>query len=426
MITWEVSETRKLPTLIINRNGNGSCYVYSKYDPEKEITRWINSISIDEDKDNILLFGMGLGYHTKALREKYPEKRICVLELNEDFYYWFNKSPFFESLNGESKVEYLYLAKDGSNYHEFNSKLTCDRSEIVIIKPLLDLTPNKYVELKDMLLNIEVSKRSFKAHEQIMTENFNKNILRKDKGINPWLGKYKGRSMILVSAGPSLTKQLPLLLALRKNTDVIIGCVGTALNPLIMEGIKPDFFMISESNENLKQIQNINDKDSSIPFFYLATANNKVVEGYNGPTFIVWQKGFHQSEEQSFKRSEPLVDTGGSVATCLLDLMMKMEPNAIALIGQDLAFTNNMSHASNADAVRSDISGSLKIDDYYLKEQVTTSRNLFIYLKWFERYCALKRQDTVLYNCTEGGAHIKGWNHISLSEYSDKNLNSKE
>jgi len=114
-------------------------------------------------------------------------------------------------------------------------------------------------------------------------------------------------------------------------------------------------------------------------------------------------------------RKEPFTKSGGSVATALLDLLVYFGANPIALVGQDLAYTNNFSHTDGSHAQK-EISGSLTALDYYQKEQVTTERNLNSYRLWIENYVK-QEKDTGFFNCTEGGAYINNWKHISLDKF---------
>lgn len=82
-----------------------------------------------------------------------------------------------------------------------------------------------------------------------------------------------------------------------------------------------------------KQIQGYEDLD--IPFLFLDTANVETIYKYNGSKYMF-------TNYSDNKRSENyIVDTGGSVATVILDMSIKFGGNPIIFIGQDLAYTDN-------------------------------------------------------------------------------------
>lgn len=158
--------------------------------------------------------------------------------------------------------------------------------------------------------------------------------------------------------------------------------------------------------------------DLHIPFFYLATANTKAVANFIGARYVVWQKGYPVAEEQAITHGVPTVQTGGSVATCLLDLMVLMGGGPIALVGQDLAFTGGQSHAIGTHGYRQTQANFnyIHVTSWDEDGTVPTSKNLQAYLHWFERYVADKPKGQ-LWNCTEGGAYIKGFIHAPLIEF---------
>ncbi|MEH7444586.1 6-hydroxymethylpterin diphosphokinase MptE-like protein [Bacillus sp. JJ1122] len=418
MISWKIKETNTKPTLLVNKL-QGEYFLYSKFDPKKEIDRWVSNLNLEnEENSKIVIIGLGLGYHIDAIIKKYPNKNIIVWELNKDYYKWVMSFNEIKSLLLKNdNLEINCFSDYDTSYYKILKDITENNNEIIVIKQLLELVPESLRELKDILLNYEVNKRVIKNRKPELINNFHENAALLDSGINEWKTQYENRTMILISAGPSLTKQLPLLYEIRNGTNVVIGCVGTALSPLLLANIKPDFIMISDPKDNIaEQFRHIKTED--IPLLYLSTSNPFAVKSYKGPRFIVWQKGFDLAEIEAKKRSEPLIATGGSVATCLLDLMVQMKPKSLALVGADLAYTHNKSHAENTHGYKGRLNGAfLSVDNYYLNGRVKTPRNLLIYLKWFENYILRTNSQTILWNCTEGGAYINGWVHKSLHEY---------
>lgn len=418
-IKWAFCNTSiDQPTIIVS-NSEKTFYMHSKYNPLQEAVRWVESLSINENNDSIVLVGMGAGYHAQALHEKYPSVPIYVWDFNVEFKEWIEKSKLLSWME-QCTDSVFYRATE--SWEEINSiflpQVKKTGTILLLHPPSLDIIPNKLTDFKKLLDEHLLFIRSFRKQGQKLKENYQNNLLLGDTGIKDWIGRYKGNPMILISAGPSLDKQLKLLVEISKSKSYILGSVGTALKPLLKAGIKPNFIMLSDAQEIiLEQINNIDIND--LPLFYLCTANAKAVSYYQGPRYIVWQKGFEQGEQQAFNRGEQLIQTGGSVATCLLDLMVQMGGSPIALVGQDLAFTNGQSHTNNAPGkmIIDPKIASIKVPDFYLQSTVSTCRNLYTYLQWFSRYIRDKQVNSRFWNCTEGGAYIDGWIHKPLSEF---------
>ncbi|WP_100401663.1 motility associated factor glycosyltransferase family protein [Bacillus sp. FJAT-42315] len=408
---FELIETRTAPTVKVCKE-DSYFYLHSKYDPLKEAVKWVGGI--DQEKlqtKELMVIGCGVGYHIRALRQVCPNKKIAVYELNSHFYDWIVQTGEMDDLLKDENITFL-VVRSNIDLSNFANEL---KEEMIIFKPSLKIVDDRFREMAHTLENYLIQERTMKDQRKDLIENFYGNSQLGDKGIRALNLKYSNKA-ILVSAGPSLTKQLSLLKQVAMSEKFIIGCVGTAFIPLIRFGIKPDFVMIADPKEVIAEQLDI--EQDKIPLLYLSTANSKAVMNYRGPRFIIWQKGFLLAETEAGKRNEPLIATGGSVATCLLDVLVTLGAKSIALIGQDLAFTDQKSHAENTHAQRNikDSPFLLKVMDYYQKKFVYTSRNLAVYLKWFERYVE-RDTDTEFFNCTEGGAYIKGWNHCPFSKY---------
>lgn len=417
---WKLFQTRtKYPTIKVI-DGTNSFYMHSTYDPVREAIRWSESVNVDTEiiPHSIIIIGMGAGYHVQALLKKYPKYQFSVWDFNKSFASWANQECLHDWVNNYHNVTYRSTELLEEISRDFLPLISEPDVLLLIHPPSLRIIPKHLEKFRMILEEYLLFNRSLRNQKQKLTDNFMKNLLLNDPGISNWIGKYKQQPMLLISAGPSLSKQLNLLKEAKKGDAFILGSVGTALNPLLKNGIKPDFIMLSDAQDHIVN-QIINHNCKSIPLFYLSTANHQAVKIYNGVRYIVWQKGFEMAEEQSKARTEPLIRTGGSVATSLLDLMVKMGAGPIALVGQDLSYTGGLTHASDTHncKVINESTALIEIEDYYKQGTVKTSMNLYSYLRWFERYARDHNGQCQFWNCTEGGAYINGWFHRPLKEF---------
>lgn len=430
MLYWELEYTKNgLPTIRVVKEER-IVYLHSRYDPEKEARRWVEHQTsyLTEMPDRFLVVGMGAGHHIKALHQRFPDIEIDVWDFNRQFGKWLVESGLLSWMTSEQvPITYRYTDQLSEFYQYLTHVIENCHVFMLIHSPSLELIPGSFNQWKMTLEEQLLHRRSFFLQGERLDENFCLNLSLHDPGITTWLDKYQDVPMILASAGPSLTKQIKILKDEidKRGKRFVLGCVGTALIPLLKLGVSPDFVMVSDANALIiEQFRGVD--TSERPLFYLSTANHDAVKNYRGPRYIVWQKGYEPAEKVALERREPTVDTGGSVATCLLDLMVKMGGNPIALIGQDLSYTDGWSHASEAHAqrrVNTDIV-YYEVDDFNRKGKVKTSLNLLSYLRWFERYvyCYENRYGGAQYrfwNCTEGGAYIKGWKHAKLTDFLD-------
>ena len=411
-----IIETKTVPTIKAVFNGR-TLFFHSKYDPLNEATIWCKNegdqIKTDED---IIVVGLSAGYHIQRLAALHPNQTIIVIEFNNKLFQWFKNSPFYKLIAQCNNViikQFNFL----SAIERESIFSTVSLTNLLIHKNGLDLLPVEYQGIEEALKDLLMQKKSLRQQLGNLIANFEKNSLLKDKGIGQLKNMYEGKLMILVSAGPSLDKQLPLLKKIRDEQHFIIGAVGTAIKPLIKAAIIPDFFTIIDPNQGTYgQLTNVSLPET--PLYYLSTAYHDTIMLHTGPRRIVYQQGFEDAEKQAIATNNPTIQTGGSVATALLDIMVYLGGKSIALVGQDLAYTDGKSHA-NATHAQKEIQGAKKVMNFYRNGEVYTANNLTLYRKWFERY-AEKHQELRLYNCTEGGAYIHNWEHISLLDYYSK------
>lgn len=411
-MNFSIIQTRTGPSVMVEEEGN-CYYLHSRYDPIKEASRWVEGIN--EKKRNstaIVVIGMGAGHHIRALLQAVKYQKIYVYEFNEEYYKWIIDSNLISDLLSDAQISY-HLIKEREDLNMLSARLS---KSFLLFRPSIEIIPEKF---KGVIAEIErylMIEQTVEEQQMALWLNFTENVKMNDEGFTKNRFPIR-KDMILVSAGPSLTKQISSLKKATRSNQFLVGCVGTAFRPLMNNGIKPDFVMISDPKDNIiNQFTGLT--NSQIPLLYLSTANFKTVEQYKGPRYIVWQMGFEAAEKKAFARNEPVIETGGSVATCLLDVMVKLGAKRIALIGQDLSFTDKRSHAidTHAQINIQTTANLIEVPDYNQNGMVYTSKNLSVYLNWFKKY-ARKIKNIELWNCTEGGAYIDGWIHRPFKDF---------
>lgn len=405
--------TRTKPSVLVTKE-NETFYLHSKYDPVFEAEKWVEGLDPQKLlKTKQVIIGIGVGHHIRIILKEFPHiKKITIFDFNDQFTEWILNSGLVDDLISNGRIEY-HSIKEQKDLEYF--ALTINK-EILIYQPALKIFSDNFSIIRNKLENYSIQERTIIDQNEHFHQNFDLNLKLSDKGIREY-SKPQKDSMILVSAGPSLTKQLHFLQEAAQNNKHIIGAVGTAYKPLVKRGIIPDFTMISDPNDLIiDQFEGLNTLQTSL--FYLSTANHGAVSSFKGQRYIVWQEGYDRAEYQANFRSEPVLKTGGSVATCLLDLMIFLGARRIALIGQDLAYTNGKSHADFTHASReiTELAYFRKVPSFYKDGFVYSPRNLSIYSDWFTSYIENKG-DIEFWNCTEGGAYIKGWHHDSFEEF---------
>jgi hypothetical protein len=407
-------------------NGHQKVLLHSTYAPVKEAQRFIAShLGHIKDKKKIIIYGLGCGYHIAELLQAVTSQdiKIEVWDFNTDYYNFVKHEKFLQNLLNDDRVS-IHVSGEKKSILKIWQRFNPENDYLIIHPASLRIMPESLHEMQDVLEIFQTNVGNMHLVKDTLKENFAGNINQAnidDKGL--FNGLLNNIPMVLVAAGPSLTKNLVLLKEYRKK--IFIGCVGTALEPLLKAGIYPDFFMLTDSLESLSNQFSQIDRSTQqlIPLFYLGTVAPSVVSRYAGPKIMLLQAALEEAKKVAENLNVVTVKTGGSVATTLLDWMVHLGAKQICFVGQDLAYTNSETHVTGTACYtkvsEKRLQGLLEIDDYFLMGKVYAPRNLYIYKKWIENYIC-QHHDISFFNATQGGAHIYGCQHVKFEEFIEK------
>ncbi|ASE90146.1 motility associated factor glycosyltransferase family protein [Campylobacter jejuni] len=237
--------------------------------------------------------------------------------------------------------------------------------------------------------------------------------------------KNKFENAIVVSAGPSLAKQLPLLKACQDKA--VIFCADGALSMLEKEGIVPDY------------VTNLDFTDLAMKFFQ----NKENKTSLNILSCATYPNLVHFLDNKSvILRDDPLcqcfnlndfgyIDTGTHVSHFSYTLALALGFKNIIMIGQDLAFDKEGNSHSKGFDFGEKFSGEenidkLKVPAYAGKGEVLTHITWNDYRIKLEYLFACNDQKAKFYNATEGGARINFTEELSFKECCEKFLTKEK
>jgi hypothetical protein len=414
-INVDIHPSKKGP-LTLKLNGN---YLYSRYDPLKDAEHFIQS-QVDQSANVYCLFGFGLGYHVQELLQKEPNKRIVVIEPYVSVIRKAAENIDLSNIFSHPNVEILCLEQGKVMINTLN-ELTKQQTRWIIPNAWLKALPQSH-PLKHFLEDIKIQEMSFQRFSSLMEKNFTENLKYMDVDVGKLFGNFNGQKAVLVSAGPSLDDTVYSLKKLKDKYFIL--AVGSALRVLKENDVVPDAVIITDPQETVyKQLDGMG---FAQPLIYLSTACHSAVANHRGPKVIAFQKGYSKAEGYAGQHNFPLVDTGGSVATTALDILIKMGFSEIVLLGQDLAYSKNRSHAlqstSRIEVVSNESLLSVLANDGTM---VKTTTILSIYRRWFERKVA-ETKHVSFKNTAVKGAAIQGVPFVHISEVISESENVAE
>ncbi|EAK2011376.1 motility associated factor glycosyltransferase family protein [Campylobacter jejuni] len=240
--------------------------------------------------------------------------------------------------------------------------------------------------------------------------------------------KNKFDNAIVVSAGPSLTKQLSLLKAYQDKA--VIFCADGALSMLEKEGIIPDYVTNLDCRDlAMKFFQNKENLKQSIIALECATHPN-VVRSLKAENCMIILR--NKALYQRFNLNDfGYIDTGTHVSHFSYTLALALGFKNIIMIGQDLAFDEEGNSHSKGFDFGEKFSGEenidkLKVTAYAGKGEVLTHITWNDYRIKLEYLFACNDQKAKFYNATEGGARINFTEELSFKECCEKLLTKEK
>ncbi|HAA1667724.1 TPA_asm: DUF115 domain-containing protein, partial [Campylobacter jejuni] len=218
---------------------------------------------------------------------------------------------------------------------------------------------------------------------------------------------------IIVSTGPSLTKQLPLLK--KYASKATIFCADSSYPILAKHGIKPDYVCMLERTELTAEFFNhdFGEFDKDIVFICAGVVHPKAIEYLKGRNLVITQKVLAFPYYINLKDFS-YAAVGLSVAHTLSYLATYLSHKNIIFIGQDLAYAENGN--SHPDDYQNSANYESQMYEHILTEayggngKVETHSIWLLFKNWFENEMIpnTRKMGITTYNCTEGGARIEG------------------
>lgn len=424
-IILEDSKDEKKVIRVIRENK--SIYIGSKYRVEKDINNFIDDI-ITSNKKNIIIFGLAAGEYLDKLMEMNDSKVIIIepkkdiISLNKDKLYKYEKNH---------KLKVILYDRDNI-YDEINNFFNNEDLKDVLVKVYCnygDVFKEEIEEFysiyKSLLLDRKIQENTKIEFGKLWFDSFfySLKFFYKEYFVSNYKDKYKNKPAIIVSAGPSLSKNISELK--ETNDDFIIIPGGRTVYQLVNRDIKFDFLTIVDPGQISYDLVKDIIGEINVPLLCYEGTNKDVMEKHNGDKIL-----FTQQKELSDILEEEIGDisSGGSVAHISTMFATVMGCNPIIFIGQDCAYTDDKLHA---DEVKDKERGNkIKVNegDFFVPAVGGGTVRTSIVLDGFRRYIEkiiINNKETTFINATEGGAKIKGTIEMSLNDVIRKYGGSK-
>ena len=419
----------KLKTIRIN-----NLLLHSKYDPIREA----RDIVKENFKVNALnvLFGFGIGYIYNEIKSLYGDDETIVID---PFYKVLKDHAIIEPKNIIDSIDKVKINRLVHKMLPFYSK----NINVICSPNYQQLCMNEYKETLKILKNIQhsniISENTIRFFGEIWQRNYieNLSLINRYSSFNELLNKHK-EPIVIASGGPSLSKQIPLLKKYRSKCILIAS--GSTINSLLEEEICPDYIISVDGGEanfnHFKSIAVNTLRDAKLIFAF--SSNYKIQQNFKNTMYAFLLNDDEKFQNYLYKEFDlifPRLVGGTSVANFALSCAINMTEAPIAIIGQDLAYTNNYSHAKgNKNCEKMDEGLLIKKQAFketgYYGQKVWTD-SLFVAMREeFEKLYVVYEDEKEIYNCTEGGLKIERIPQKSFKDFCEEflkdNINIEE
>ncbi|ONI37591.1 hypothetical protein AN639_09600 [Candidatus Epulonipiscium fishelsonii] len=396
-------------------------YVLSKYEPRQKAFKNLELNKFNKDTLWIIM-GYSLGYGIKKILDYIGEFRnkLIIIEPNEEL---LNYQMEFEQIDPDKITVFSGMDFDklttifSRNNHQIALRKYC-----LITDKVYSYFYEKYFKqvnfiFENVRLHEELTYKFFEIRtmEEIEHTISNYNFITNSYSLND-LKQYKNIPAVIVSAGPSLSKNINQL----KDFNGLIFVISRTLNAIYNNNIEPDFIFHADSNNVSFDLLK---EDACLDYPMICTyhSNYDLMERHkNIKYFVTTLRPMCKAlgvELNELSYSISVSSLAISVATYL-----KCSP--IILMGQDLAFTNNEFHDKEAQDEQE--TQTFKMPDDFIWTKAfdekfeIKSNNMYLRIKDVIEKFISTHTNIEFINATEGGAYIEGCSHMSLKSVIEK------
>lgn len=447
----EVSDDRRLP-VIVTKSGRatvrmktckGETLLHSRYDPEAEARKLIDSTKL-RDNFCFVVNGFGLGYHILELHARL--KGDACIVVSEPSLTLLSTALSCVDLSAVIASGQLVILTelDKATVHEYlkpHATLIMLGAQFVIHPASQQVAKEFHAEARKQITDYITYSRmtllTLVGNAQATCRNIAHNLptYMSTPPINVLRDRFKGCPAIVISGGPSLRRNIDLLVE-AKGKAVLIA-TQTLFKPLLARGIVPDFVTSLDFHSISQQFFHGVTDFRDVHLVAEPKVNWHVLDQYDSPVSLL-----HSSFAEDLLGPELAardgLKPGASVAHLAFYLAEYLGCDPIVFVGQDLAFTGHSFYVPGVE-VHSTWRGEInRFNSMETKEWERIVRNrsilrktvdvrgnhiytddlLFTYLEQFERDFVASRAKIV--NATEGGARMRGAEALTLRETLDR------
>ncbi len=432
--------TKGAPTAKYTRSKGDPILLHSRYDPQQEARQNIKKIDL-RGADYFILLGFGLGYTLDALSETTPRSECRYFVVESDL--GILRAAFeARDLQGILSLPHLHLAwpttgpEIGRQWMAFFDPVHARGNTFISLVPSIAINPDFFKSaaqaIQSQTFQIFTDINTLVTKSKVFLDNLivNLPLARSSPGVSEFAGRMAGIPGLIVSAGPSLDRNIH---ELRGTEDHgLILSTDTALKPLLAAGVKPHFVLSGDPTE--ANYLHVKGADSDCTLFVVeATGFPDVFREFRGRTITCLFENSALAPLSKLLGPKGVLKAWGSVATMALDFALHLGCDPVIFVGQDLAHTDGRTYCTGLyweEQLFADVSTpeqwkqrweSLRAGKPVVTmmdifgRPIETTDKLAAYWNWMNKEIQA-HPETNFVNATEGGILRDGLKVMSLRE----------
>jgi len=434
---------------------HGTHTLDSSYNPDNSSEKFINAEDFTRT-DLVVLIGSGSGSLPLALMRRLQASQVLIAVIEP------NPSILLGMFSFNSEIERLdptriqfFSSLQSFKYYLIDLSHHGDRLSVLCTEAYRRSMPEEVgmvnEALKEAIPIMLGNRRTRTTNTRVQIKNLLSNIYRKDRcpSVFALKGELSGVPAVLVASGPSLDHNIAFLR--KAPPGVLILCVNSSLKALTRNGIRPHMVFSNETADMSHDLAETKTQGKA-PILALSDTGHPGVFAVPGlHAFMIHTNKWHYlafSVEVTQQDVQGL-HGGGCAANGMFAAALMFGCDPIALIGQDLAYSEGRVYANatdygglslkvnGAEASVVDAAGTLADFDEAAYRKVTQKRTLVQVSAWdgqgqvmtspnmnMFRLCfqeagrhGIRERGVRLVNATEGGARIEGFEHQALTDF---------
>lgn len=408
---------------ILSIYANGRKYALnSQYNPTHEAKMWESGFFWNGYENIVILFGLGNGCYVRTLMQEVNVKKILVYEPSKEIFHYVLKHFDMKDVLESEKV---LLCVEGLGEEVFQQYLegtltiqnmrTTQRGILPYYQELFLESYKKYLKIiavADREIAVRFNTMNYFKNRWIDNYCVNLKFWRKSITFEEIVTVFdKNKPVIIVSAGPSVQKELEGLKMAKNHIPII--AVDRIVDFLMDNGVEPDaiFTIDAMYRHSLMNVERI----AHIPIVMGVISSCEITDSHAGKKVWFTDCDFLSGIYRKLGKEVRRYETGTTVSSMAFAAFLGQNYKEIILVGQDLAFDGEFSHA-----------GGVKEELSYMKKEydiegirgttVRTRDDWYTMLRWYNGILE-RHPDIKVYDAKSHGAKIQHTTNIRLKEY---------